>query len=1199
MDVESRSLKELFLAALDVAPGDRARWLKEACRHAPEHLGRLEKMLAAHDAPRFQFDLPSLGGILPTPPPWGSWSASEKEGLSLAGREAPGTVIGPYELLQQIGEGGMGTVWLALQAEPVPRQVALKILRPGLGTRQFLSRFEAERQALALMDHPNIARILDAGGLPDGRPYLVMELVRGRPITAYCDEHRLTTASRVELFVHVCAAVQHAHQKGVIHRDLKPNNVLVAPYDGRAVPKVIDFGVAKSTGVSLTGDLATSVGTVVGTPDYMSPEQATLDNVDVDTRSDVYSLGAVLYELLTGGPPLSGDPPRPPLLDLLRRVREEDPPPPSKRLGDAPGLSRHAEARGVEPAGLLRAVRGDLDRIVMKALEKDRFRRYQSAGEFAADLRHFLNDEPVLARPPSLGYRLQKLARRNKGRLAASAVVVGAVLVAAGGVGWALGDRAARRAEADRERHEREAQVAARVELILADADRLLQARKWGEALAAGRRADAALAAGEAGDDTRTLVADLLREVEFVARLDQVREAAAVWKDGGFDTAGADATYQLAFQAFGLDPHSLPPGGAKAFLDRHGRIAHPVAVALDHWVLLRRVGSGMAEASWGPLAELATRLDPDPLRVRLRRALGREAQPAVREELRGLAEAVDPAGQGPATLDVLTSSLRRAGLQELQERVLRQAQARFPDDFWLNLSLANALQARKSFVEAAQFFRAAVALRPGSTAALNNLGNALNNLGQVEEAAACFRRTLAIDPGFAYGHRNLGHALVKQGDLDGAVASFRQAVALTPTDVATLNHLAKTLENLGQHDAALACQRRAVEVAPGDSASHNNLGLHLHDRGQLSEAIACYRKAVELDPANANAHSNLGNVLNTQGKLDEAAACYRRAIEVDPDSAGAHNGLGGVLAKRGKLDEAVAEFRKATAADPAHRSGHQNLGQALALKGDLDGAVAAFRKALDLNPKYAEAHYQLASVLERRGDREGAVASYRKAVEAGPKHVRAHNALGVALSYQGKFAEAEPCFRKVLELNPKYPAAHLNLGNVLVKQGRWDEGVGYLRRAIELDPKNPLVFHELAGHLLSAAEPTRRRPREALELARRAVKLRPRDWAFETLADAASQCEEWREALEARQKLARLRPPGPADKFRLAEAHWRVGNRDEARKWHAEAAAALDNRSALDPALAALKKQVDTMLTPSPRPKGAKGALPPGQGAIP
>jgi non-specific serine/threonine protein kinase/serine/threonine-protein kinase len=356
--------------------------------------------------------------------------------------ETPGTRVGPYKLLQKLGEGGMGIVWMAEQTEPIRRVVALKVIKHGMDSDRVLARFEAERQALALMNHAHIAKIFDAGvtgasaesalvspqsPMTAGRPYFVMELVKGIPITRFCDEQRLSIGERLELFMPVCQAIQHAHQKGVIHRDIKPSNILVALYDGHPVAKVIDFGIAKATGQQLTArTLFTEFGAVIGTPEYMSPEQAELNQLDIDTRSDIYSLGVLLYELLTGTTPLTRDALGKAAFDeILRRIREEEPPKPSTRLSDsAERLDALSAQRQLEPARLTKVVRGDLDWIVMKALEKDRNRRYESATALASDLQRFLANEPVLAGPPTARYRLNKFIRKHRAAVATTAGMV-------------------------------------------------------------------------------------------------------------------------------------------------------------------------------------------------------------------------------------------------------------------------------------------------------------------------------------------------------------------------------------------------------------------------------------------------------------------------------------------------------------------------------------------------------------------------------------------------------------------------------------------------------------------------------------------------------------------------------------------------------------------------------------------------------
>ena len=390
---------------------EQAAYLDSACGDDRELRSHVERLLDAH---------PKLGDFLQR-------DAAEMEGTRDAAiAEGPGTVIGHYKLLQQIGQGGFGVVFMAEQFEPVRRKVALKIVKPGLDTKEVIARFEAERQALALMDHPNIATVFDAGTTDLGRPYFVMELVRGIPITDYCDQANLAPRERLALFVSVCQAVQHAHQKGIIHRDIKPRNILVTLHDGKPVVKVIDFGIAKAADHRLTErTLFTQFGQMIGTPMYMSPEQAELSGLDVDTRTDIYSLGVLLYELITGTTPFDTKRFREAAYDEVRRIiRDEDPPAPSRRISTlGKALQAVSAHRRTEPRKLSAIVSGDLDWIVMKALEKDRGRRYVSASAFAADVERHLQDKPIDARPPSTVYRLRKFVRRNKMMVATPVLV--------------------------------------------------------------------------------------------------------------------------------------------------------------------------------------------------------------------------------------------------------------------------------------------------------------------------------------------------------------------------------------------------------------------------------------------------------------------------------------------------------------------------------------------------------------------------------------------------------------------------------------------------------------------------------------------------------------------------------------------------------------------------------------------------------
>ena len=415
-----QQVEELFHKAKVLDPADRASFLDKQCADALDLRAEVESLLAHSDQGTSQLHLrPS----------------DEDDEITIVDRgrlsEGPGTRIGPYKILQQIGEGGFGVVYMAEQEEPVQRRVALKIIKLGMDTKQVIARFEAERQALAMMEHPNIAKVLEAGATETGRPYFVMELVKGITITEYCDRNKLTTRQRLDLFIQVCSAIQHAHQKGVIHRDIKPSNVLVTLHDIRPVPKVIDFGIAKATSRRLTEKtLFTEFRHFIGTPEYMSPDQAEISGLDVDTRTDVYSLGVLLYELLTGTTPFDSATLRQAAYGEIQRIlREVQPPKPSTRLDtlaeEGTDIAKH---RQTEPGALSKLIRGDLDWIVMRAIEKDRTRRYQSASELAADVQRYLQRQPILAGPPSVLYKFRKFVLRHQLGVVAGILIAVAML---------------------------------------------------------------------------------------------------------------------------------------------------------------------------------------------------------------------------------------------------------------------------------------------------------------------------------------------------------------------------------------------------------------------------------------------------------------------------------------------------------------------------------------------------------------------------------------------------------------------------------------------------------------------------------------------------------------------------------------------------------------------------------------------------
>jgi serine/threonine protein kinase/Tfp pilus assembly protein PilF len=486
------SEETLFHEALAQPPAERAAFLDQICAGHPELRAAVEGLLAAHEGSGSLLDRPPAGlaqtiDSEPDPALTTAEHKADRAAMSpplVAAASPPpvttGLVIaGRYTLVEKLGEGGMGEVWVAQQTEPVKRTVALKLIKTGMDSKAVLGRFEQERQALALMDHPNIARVLDGGLTPTGQPFFVMELVNGLPLTRFCDEARLTPPARLELFVPICQAVQHAHQKGIVHRDLKPANILVTLIDGRPVPRVIDFGVAKATAGKLTDDsLSTQFGAVVGTLEYMAPEQAGFAGADIDTRADIYSLGVILYELLTGLRPLDARRLKQVAwTEMIRILREEEPSRPSTRLSTEESLASLAALRQTEPKRLLALLRGELDWVVMKCLEKQRDRRYETANGLARDLQRYLADEPVEARPPSARYRLGKFLRRNKGPVLAASLVLLALV--GGIVGTTSGmirarqrrleaeearQREAARAEGERRAKKREAEQRAKAE---------------------------------------------------------------------------------------------------------------------------------------------------------------------------------------------------------------------------------------------------------------------------------------------------------------------------------------------------------------------------------------------------------------------------------------------------------------------------------------------------------------------------------------------------------------------------------------------------------------------------------------------------------------------------------------------------------------------------------------------------------------
>ncbi len=695
-----------------------------------------------------------------------------------------GQSIGPYKLREEIGEGGMGIVYVAERETPFRQRVALKVIKPGMDSRDVIARFSAERQALALMEHPNIAKVLDAGSTESGHPYFVMELVRGIAVTDYCDQKRLTIRERAKLFIQICQAIQHAHQKGVIHRDIKPSNVLVTEHDGQPVPKIIDFGVAKAMNQPLTeNSIYTMHRQVVGTVQYMSPEQSELSGVDIDTRSDVYALGLLLYELITSTLPFDQHSFDQASFDEKRRIiREDEPARPSLRVSSLGNTATEvSQRRRTDASHLRKELSGDLDWIVMRSLEKDRSRRYESAIAMARDVERFLNDEPVLAGPPSVSYRAGKFLRRNRGAVLAASVIA---VLAVGLGSWAITNQAQRRSEmAVATNRLSDAIEQASLDLGRAVSAPIGHEDDWIEARASRQRVLDLLNSATAGTtvstrarrfiatfDRSSAERDLAKQIEDILITQATHTDLAKWSE-------MEEQLRDVFRQRGIDFDQLTPTEVSDRIRAH-ESAVRLSDALELWIATRAQMSGMGgpkatRATMEPWANALYRADPDPLRHGIRKVIY-ERKGATRVELEALIGDLDLSLVHVRTLSWLGIAFLIAGEPQRSEEIHKLALQLHPDDLMMNHDFAASLGAQQDWNKAIRYYMRCTAIRPDVAGVWSSLGDAYRENGELTSAREALEYSLELSPTSASAFAGLGRTLMDLGKYDDALVALER-----------------------------------------------------------------------------------------------------------------------------------------------------------------------------------------------------------------------------------------------------------------------------------------------------------------------------------------------------------------------------------------------------------------------------------------
>lgn len=1003
-------IQNIFESALLLPAEDRAAYLSEQC-------GSNEKLHAEVES-KLQYHIENMV----YPDDNGADKQTEKtvsydyknisKSVSLVG-----TKIGPYKIIEPIGEGGMGTVYLAEQVELVKRRVALKIIKLGMDTKQVIARFEAERQALAMMDHPNVAQVYDGGISEDGRSYFVMEYVPGIPITKYCDKERLNTRERLELFVNVCNAVQHAHQKGIIHRDLKPGNVLVMIQDGKAVPKVIDFGVAKATNQALTErTIYTELGQLIGTLEYMSPEQVEMTGLNIDTRSDVYSLGVLLYELLTGALPFESSELRQVAIGEIQRIiREDDPQKPSTKLSNIGSASLTlAKFRRTDARSLGRQIKGDLDWIVMKAIEKNRARRYETANGLAADIRRHLRNEPVVAGPPGPRYRIGKFVKRNRVGVIAAGLVCLALIIGIVGTSWGILTAVAAR---DAERLAKE------------DTQTALD-------LAEEREAEAVLQADNAREINNFLTADLLAAVAPSAEAGAGRD---VLMRDVLDVASQKIEDAAQYQGRFADK-PLIEASIRATLGETYRLLGEYANAQPHLerarLLKQRVYGDTHQDTLLCMSNLAI-LYMDQGRYEEAEKLFNDTL-RISKHLTGI--------NNPQTLSIMNNLA-----------LLYWKQGRYDEAEMLYLQT---LENRKQILGDKH---------PDTLITMNNLALLYTKQGRYEKAEPLYLQTLEIEkrelgqehPETLSSINNLANLYSDQGRYDEAESLYLQTLNIRkrilgnvhPDTLSSMNNLANLYSDLGRYNEAESLYLQSLEIKkqvlgtehPDTLSSMNNLANLYNDQGRYDEAEPLYLQTLDISqrvlgeehPDTLSTMNNLANLFCDQSRYDEAEPLYLHTLEIrmrvlgdeHPDTLSSMNNLANLYTDQGRTPEAEKLY--------------------------LNTIEISKRILGEEHPDTLSSMYNLANLYINQGRYEEAEPLYLQVLEnrkqvLGREHpgtLNTMNNLANLYKNQGNYTKAEKLHLETLEIrqrvlgeeHPDTLYSLYNLAELLILQKRFPE----------------------------------------------------------------------------------------------------------------------------------------------------------------